>query len=135
MLNFLEKHKVFFVYIPFTVYWIILFTATTIPGQDMPDLGFSDKKEHFIGYFIFTSLLYLTLLFQNRYFILKKYAGISAVIIAWVYGVIDELHQMLIPDRYADINDWFADAAGAVIAFIIIKTIIFISKYKQADIN
>ena len=41
--------------------------------------------------------------------------ALLALAIAGGYGMFDELHQMLVPGRSADIADWFADMTGAVI--------------------
>jgi VanZ family protein len=50
-----------------------------------------------------------------------QWAGVGAgpVLTAWLiaaaYGVSDELHQSLVPDRMADVRDVIADAAGAAL--------------------
>ena len=36
-------------------------------------------------------------------------------VVASLYGATDELHQSFIPGRSADILDWLADSAGAVL--------------------
>ncbi|HEU4687114.1 MAG TPA: VanZ family protein [Vicinamibacterales bacterium] len=38
-----------------------------------------------------------------------------ALAIAGGYGIFDEVHQMFVPGRSADIADWFADMTGVVI--------------------
>jgi VanZ family protein len=54
------------------------------------------------------------------------------VIIA-VYGVLDELHQQLIPGRSCDINDWIADMIGVSIGLIILK--LFLKKKLNPQVN
>ena len=37
-----------------------------------------------------------------------------AVLIAATFGAVDEWHQRLIPGRASDLQDWYADASGAI---------------------
>ena len=41
--------------------------------------------------------------------------ALLALAIAGGYGIFDEVHQMFVPGRSADIADWFADMSGVVI--------------------
>lgn len=69
---------------------------------------------------VLSLLLNLAFHFQNKWKIIKdKYLafGITAVS---VYGALDEIHQMFIPNRSAEFLDWFADIGGAVLGAIII---------------
>lgn len=115
MFEFLEQRKIWLVYIPLVLYWIILFTATTLPGPQLPDIHLGDKIEHFSAFFILSILLNLTLIFQRKSYLLFKFATLVTVIICLSYGAIDELHQMFIPGRSADIRDWLADSTGVIL--------------------
>lgn len=130
MFKYLEKHKLWLVYIPLIVYWIILFTATTLPGPQLPDIHIGDKIEHFSAFFILAVLLNLTLIFQKKSYFLFKYAKLVTIIICFLYGAIDELHQMIIPGRYADIRDWLADSTGVLIGVLILNFVKFLFNYK-----
>lgn len=44
----------------------------------------------------------------------------SAVLIAAVYGVTDEIHQWFVPSRQPDVWDVVADTAGAALAAIVL---------------
>ena len=130
MFKFLEKRKVWLVYVPLIIYWIILFTATTLPGPQLPDIHLGDKIAHFSAFFILAVLLNLTLIFQRKSHFLFKYATLVTIIICFVYGAIDEIHQMIIPGRYADIRDWFADSIGVVIGVLILNFVKNLFNYK-----
>jgi VanZ family protein len=41
--------------------------------------------------------------------------ALLALAIAGGYGAFDEIHQMFVPGRSADLFDWYADVSGAVI--------------------
>jgi VanZ family protein len=118
------------VYIPLILYWIILFTATTLPGNQLPDLGFSDKLEHFSAFFILAVLLNLTLLFQKKSEFLFKYAVILTILICMFYGAFDEIHQLIIPGRSADIRDWIADSSGVLLGVFILNLLKYLFNYK-----
>ena len=96
-------------------------------------LDVSDKIEHFGAYGLLSVFLYLNLYFQNKYAILKKYPGSFTLLIASFYGLIDELHQLLVPGRSADVLDWLADFLGSVLAVLIIKFLL--ERIKKIEIE
>lgn len=130
MFEYLEQRKIWLVYLPLALYWIILFTATTLPGNQLPDLHLSDKIEHFSAFFILSVLLNLALMFQKKSFILYKYSALVTIIITLSYGAVDELHQIFIPGRSADIRDWLADATGVILGVFILNLIKNLFNYK-----
>jgi VanZ family protein len=131
LLSFLQKHRYALVYIPLIIYWIILLAATSFPSERLPTLGVGDKSKHFFAYFILAFLLNLTLLIQDKYPKMKEKAGAYTWVIIAIYGILDELHQMLIPGRSAELLDWIADILGALAGVI---AVYFISRQsKQAD--
>ena len=130
MLKFIEKNKVKALYIPFAIYWLILFTLTTLPGKDLPDVGISDKISHFIAYCGLAVFMNLFLLFQNKQKLLKEKAWLFTLIFSATYAMIDEFHQLLIPGRSCDIKDWTADVIGVLLGLLFIKILMILSNYK-----
>ena len=124
MFNFLERNKVVLVYLPLVFYWILLFTLTSLPTQSVPAVGVSDKVEHFLAYFGLSFLLYMALLFQKKSKFFKKYALLITLSISFIYGIIDEVHQLLIPGRSCEFNDFIADLLGAIFGLIVIKILL-----------
>jgi len=131
LFSYLKKNKTTLVYIPLIVYWIVLFAATSIPAQSVPSFGVSDKFNHFFAYLILAVLLYLTFSFQERSMFAKRNAALLTIAIAICYGVLDELHQMLVPGRSAEFLDWVADAIGAALGVLIIT--ILLKKFKKEE--
>ena len=129
MFEFLERKKKLFVFTPLIIYWIILFIATTLPVQSVPSIAVSDKINHLIAYFLLSILLYLTLIFQRKSVFLFDNAAWATIIIAIFYGAMDELHQMLVPGRFAEVLDWLADSAGTVLGVLFISFLIKKFKY------
>jgi len=130
LFEYLEKRKVWLVYVPLIIYWIILFTATTIPVQRLPSLGFSDKINHFVAYFILAVLLNLALIYQRKSKLLFEKAQIAAILICLFYGTVDELHQLLVPGRFAEVWDWIANALGSVSGVLVINYLINRLRYR-----
>ncbi len=130
MLNRLEKNKKWMVYFPLFIYWLILFVATTLPAQDLPKTGVSDKIEHFLAYLILSVLLNLTVMFQNKYSGLKKKAWLYTLIVCLIYAALDEIHQLFIPGRDCDIFDWLSDSSGVLLGLGFVRLIINYFRYK-----
>ena len=130
MFKYLEKNRTTLVFSTLVVYWIILFVGTSIPAQSVPSLGIGgDKVVHFFAYFILSVLLYLTFIFQEKLSFAQRNAILLTLAVAICYGVLDELHQMLVPGRSAELLDWIADATGAACGVLI--TSFFLKKFKK----
>ncbi len=121
MYKYLEKHHKYLVNIPLIIYWLILFILTSLPSTSAITIGVSDKIEHFGAYGLLSGILYLNLFFQKKFKVLKKYPAIFTILIASFYGLLDELHQLFVPGRSAQILDWFADFSGAVVGVLITR--------------
>jgi len=132
LFNFLERQKLVLVYLPLIFYWIILFTLTTLPAQSVPSVGVSDKIEHLLAYLVLSILLYLTLLFQKKSVLLKNYAMLFTSLIVFAYGVLDEVHQLMIPGRSCELLDFLADILGGIIGIIIIKILLRFYKFQES---
>lgn len=115
MIERLEKNKVLYVYFPLILYWLMLFIGTSLPSSAVPGMGVSDKFKHFAAYAILSFMLVLTYRVQTRLPLLRRNAPLFSIITTMAYGVLDELHQMLIPGRSCELGDYIADTIGAVI--------------------
>jgi len=106
--------------IPYTwltlVYAVLILIVSSIPDLKTPQLGFEyqDKLYHFIEYSIFSVLLFFALLNSQKDFLRKNVLQISLLIGA-SFGILDELHQKLIPGRQADVLDFTADFVGVAL--------------------
>jgi VanZ family protein len=121
LFKYIEEHKVYFVYTPLVIYWVILLILTSLPSGIAVTVDVSDKVNHFGAYGLLSVLLFLTMNFQMKYPFLKKNANWLTVLIASSYGVLDELHQMLVPGRSCEFLDWLADFSGSLLGVLIIQ--------------
>lgn len=71
----------------------------------------SDKIGHFLIFGLLATLLARVRAFQ-RWTPLGAY---MAVVLVSLFGGTDELHQMLVQGRSADVYDWAADTLGAAV--------------------
>lgn len=133
MYNYLEKNRAYIIYLPLILYWIVLFILTSLPSDISLDINVSDKIEHFGAYGLLSFLLYLTMYFQTKYRLLNKYPATFTLLFASLYGLVDELHQLFVPGRSADVLDWSADFLGSVLAVLISKFIL--EKLKQIELT
>ena len=124
MFKLLEKYKIQLVYFPLGIYWLLLLFLTSLPGKDLPDVKISDKIEHLLAFWILAILLKLTLVLQDKYKKLKEHSSIFTLVIIGIYAALDELHQLFIPGRSCDILDWMSDVSGALIAVLVIGSLI-----------
>lgn len=121
MFNYLERNKIVLVYLPLIFYWILLFTLTSLPSTTVPSVGVSDKIEHFLAYFGLSFLLNLTLLFQKKSRLLKNNALLFTLFFVILYGIADEVHQLLIPGRSCEWLDFLADSVGGILGVLFLQ--------------
>lgn len=105
-------------WLPVLLYVALMFTASSIPGRDIPALfPGSDKLEHLCEYGLFGLLL-------GRAFRFTVGGGrgrlwsLSTVILGGFVGGMDELYQRFTPGRQSDIRDWVIDVTAVTIAVL-----------------
>ena len=132
MYKYIKENRVKVLFVPLVIYWLLLFIATSIPSDHLSQvLQIGDKLKHFLAYLILGFLLSLALHFQQKWENLSTYAFISSFFICVVYGAFDELHQIVVPNRSAELLDWFADALGSILG--VIFAMIMLRKIKTGE--
>jgi VanZ family protein len=95
------------------VYAVLIFIGSSIPGDRLGITNGLDKILHATEYLLFSGLLFramrLTLPTKTT-----KVFWIAAVT-ASLYGVTDEVHQILVPFRQFDILDISCDVSGSML--------------------
>lgn len=93
-----------------------MLTGTSMPSSVVPSQASQvDKALHFSIYAVLAFLL-TRLTFEG---VPRLRAAAIAVLIAVVFGALDEWHQSFIPGRSKELADWFADTAGATFGAIV----------------
>jgi VanZ family protein len=98
---------------PVVIYMAAIFFVSAQPDPPVPD-GVSDKRLHAVAYSGLALLVYRAVASRA----VTHVAILSALAIAAAYAVGDEVHQMFVPGRTADIYDVAADVAGASVALL-----------------
>ena len=100
------------------VIWMgVIFGLSELPGSAVP--GRFGWLGHLLAYAILASL-YLAALDPT---LRAPRAAAVAVVLASVYGILDELHQLYVPGRSSDPVDWLVDTAGAILAVWLIVVV------------
>lgn len=97
------------------IYWLSLFILTSIPSKSLPSIKISDKINHFLAYFILSSLFYFAANLQVKYKKISSRPVIWTLIIVGAYAVLDELHQIFVPGRLCEFWDLVANFVGIFI--------------------
>lgn len=111
----------YLVYIPLILYGIVLVILTILPGNDVIKSNSPDKFYHFGAYGLLSFILYFTLFFQNKILIFKRYTAVFTLLFASLFGVLNELNQIFIPGRSANMLDMIANFLGSLLTILIIK--------------
>ena len=96
---------------------LTIFITSSIPFKGSPGIFFNIKPfVYHLGIFFFLGI-FLTLSMTNQ-----KHSNntlkliILSIIIAIIYGILDEVHQIFVPGRYFDYLDILTDTIGIMIA-------------------
>ena len=92
------------------VWAALILVLTSVPGSAVPEVGFSaaDKLVHLLLYGVLGSLAMRAL---GDIAQLARSVAVVTLAVA-LFGAVDELHQLFIPGRGADLVDWLADCVG-----------------------
>jgi VanZ family protein len=103
----------FFYKLPAILYAILVFWLSSIPKDELPEMMIFrfDKLLHLAEYTVFGILLMLAYSTSQSRRVTER-ASLFALTTGILYGGTDELHQLLVPGRYASVFDLIADAIG-----------------------
>lgn len=132
MLKVLYRHKKLLIYAPLIIHWVSIFVLTSLPDDEMPHFGIYDKFKHFAAYLVLSIFLSLSLRVQSKFGKAKEQFIKYTFIIIIAYSTFDELHQLFIPGRDAEVLDWLANLLGILLGIFIVKRII--AKYETREI-
>ena len=88
-----------------------IFMASSVPGGQLP-AGMWDKLAHLLVYAALGAFFMIPLSGGRVSRITMLTAGTS-IVLSFMYGLSDEVHQMFTPGRSPDILDVVADTVGA----------------------
>lgn len=101
-------------WVPALVYMAGIFFVSAMSDPPMPS-DVPDVSLHGLAYFGLSALL-IRAFAGGAWSGVTRRALLLGFLVAVVYGVTDEWHQLYVPGRHADLRDLRADAIGAGIA-------------------
>jgi VanZ family protein len=99
-------------WVPVVAYMTVIFYASSLTDPPVPSN--TDKPLHWLAY-LGLSVLVVRALAGGLPRPISRGIAAAAVAITVTYGATDEVHQMFVPGRTADVYDLMADAAGALV--------------------
>ncbi len=133
--NKLAKNKTRYVYLPLAIYWITLAVITSIPLAVEKKFEHQDKLNHLFVFIGLSVLLQLTLHFQKNFEKINKKHATFTILIASLYGALNEITQLFIPGRFGDILDFIADLIGVFIGVFMTSFFIKFSNRNSVEVN
>ncbi len=114
-------------HLPFWVIAVSVFTASSIPGDKLPETAFllSDKLIHLLMYFVFFMSAAWMFMNQEKFLLFKKHYLISGLAVTAFYGLTDEIHQYFVPNRSCDFYDFVFDVLGGITGLIVMYFIFY----------
>ena len=98
------------------IYMAAIFYASSLTNPPVPSN--TDKPLHWLAY-LGLAVLVVRALAGGLPRRISLAVAAAAVAITITYGATDELHQLFVPGRTADVYDLMADAAGALAGTIV----------------
>ncbi len=93
---------------------LAIFTLSSIPSIPVIKFPISpDKLGHAGIYFVLCMLWKRALFHQDRVPFLHRHALLMGFCLTTAHGILDEIYQMSVPGRSAEVYDALADTAGA----------------------
>jgi len=117
------KIKAIYFHLALIAFCLLIFIQSSIPGDELPKVEFqlNDKFIHAAIYFILYILFFYSLKYQTKSIKLQRFSFEFALLFTVLYGISDEFHQYFVPNRSSELNDVFADIAGALIGMAAVK--------------
>ena len=113
------------IWLPVLVWAFVIFSFSAIPSAHVSEIHWKDfivkKSAHMTEYGIFATLLFRALRINGMS---VKRAGLTAIILCFMYGLTDEFHQSFTPGREPAFRDVIFDTIGAILATLIIWNIL-----------
>lgn len=114
MITWFEKHNKISLAITILIAGVIFYVSSlTFKGTGGGGNNMNATLYHIFIFFIFSFFLSVSVIRGKR-----KNLFLLVNIIAIIYGILDEVHQIFVPGRSSSINDFFLDFVGILFAFM-----------------
>ena len=110
-----QARSAFSRFAPVVLLSIAIFVASSREQAPMPDLGFTwqDKLFHFLAFTVYGLAVIRAVVASAT---LTWRVVVIVMLLGAVFAASDEVHQMYVPGRSAEVADWLADMSGMLAA-------------------
>jgi len=119
--KFLVKYRLHILFTILCFYSIVLVVLSSLPQSTEIKSSGVDKYYHLGAYGLLSFIVYFTLTFQDRISLFKRYSASFTLLLTFIFGVLNELHQLFIPSRTFNKFDLLANILGSLLMIIVIK--------------
>jgi len=128
MISWFEKHNKLSWLITILIAVIIFYLSSLSFELGTPGPSWPQKSSfyHYIVFFFFSFFLLISLV-QGK----KQNLIFLGIIIAVLYGILDEIHQLFIPGRFFTIPDILTDSAG-ILSAAALYSLLILKKFKNS---
>lgn len=118
--------------IPIATLSAFIYYMSSIPANELPDFtqSVSDKLLHVAAFFVYGLSSQFAVLGNFRTWSNNK-IRVIALLIGASYGLLDEVHQMVVPGRNSTYTDWIADVLGLLLALMFTRWLRNIFRSKE----
>jgi uncharacterized membrane protein YoaK (UPF0700 family) len=114
-INWLEKHYIITLIITIIIaVFIFYISSQSFEKGSGPKFPLKSYVYHFSIFFLLAFFLAMSIKSKMK----RSIFIFIAVLFAIAYGAFDEIHQLFVPNRCCDINDFLTDSAGVLLAGI-----------------
>jgi VanZ family protein len=116
-----RSHLFLTVTLPLYAWFCLMMTVSSVPGTKLPHIGLWnwDKLAHTFEYAVLAFLLFRRLRRKEQWLLQKAFW--FTLIACSLWGAVDEVHQLFIPNRACTWQDWVADTVGVVGVCMVLK--------------
>ncbi len=97
---------------------IFLLSSSSLDQVPTLDMFLADKAAHAAFFGVLSVLLFRV--FHRWSALSWGRAAMLAIVVTSLYGVLDEIHQSIVPGRSPELADWVADTTGAFAGLAIV---------------
>jgi VanZ family protein len=111
--------------LPLYLWTGIMLALNSVPGDAIPELASSwqlDKVAHLIEYLLFSALLFRFVRYRWPFTHIR--ALVVTISVATAFALLDEIHQIPIPNRQCTWQDLLADLAGVGLGILAIQIVL-----------
>lgn len=96
------------------LYAVVIIGLSSIPGKEFPEAAWlaHDKMIHFCEYGLFGVLVARAV---NTRVTAGSRIFLITLLVAGLFGILDESYQSIIPGRDSSVYDWIADVTGILL--------------------